>query len=75
MKILGYLCTYNSNFMKRNETKRNYDAPRSVPTDVAIEKALLVSTARLLLQVDETRNINAEVTGADQPGGEMYFEY
>ena len=75
MKILGYLCTANIIIMKRNETKRNYDAPRSVPTRVAIEKALLVSTARLLLQVDETRNINAEVTGADQPGGEMYFEY
>ena len=54
---------------------RNYDAPRSVPTDVAIEKALLVATARLRLQVDETRNMNAEVTGADEPGGEMYFEY
>ena len=74
MKFLSYLCIANIIFMKRNETKRNYDAPRSVPTDVAIEKALLVSTA-LRLQVDETQNVNAEVTGADQPGGEMYFEY
>ena len=75
MKFPSYLCNANNIFMKRNETKRNYDAPRSVPTDVAIEKALLVSTARLRLQVDETQNVNAEVTGADQPGGEMYFEY
>lgn len=61
--------------MKQNETKRTYMTPRSIPADVEIEKALLVATARLLMQVDETRNMNAETTGADEPGGEMYFEY
>ena len=61
--------------MKRNETKRIYTSPRSNPTDVVIEKALLVATARLILQVDESQNMNAKTTGADEPGGEMYFEY
>ena len=61
--------------MKRTEFGRTYDSPRSFPTEVTVEKALLVSTARLLLQVDEAQNVNAVTPGSDEPGGEMYFEY
>lgn len=61
--------------MNRNEMRRIYDVPRSVPTEVAFEKALLVTTTRLRMQVDEAQNVNAETPNADEPGGEMYFEY
>ena len=59
---------------RKNLTKHAYLAPRSNPTDVALEQALLVTTARLTMTVDETQNMNADPT-ADQPGGEMSFEY
>jgi hypothetical protein len=61
--------------MKRAQKKRIYITPSSNSTSVAIEKALLVTTTRLLLEVDETQNINAKTTGSDEPGGEMYFEF
>ena len=62
-------------FMKRAQKKRVYFAPVSISTAVTIEKALLVATARLLLEVDETQNMNARTTGSDEPGGSMYFEF
>ena len=62
-------------FMKRVQVKRNYIAPASNSTAVTIEKALLVATATLLLNVDETQNMNARSAGSDEPGGAMYFEF
>ena len=59
--------------MKRAQKKRVYFAPVSISTAVTIEKALLVATARLLLEVDETETVNTAAT--DAPGGEMYFEF
>ena len=59
--------------MKRHQAKRTYSSPRSVPTEVAFEQALLVTTARLLLEVDELEN--ATTPGSDEPGGGMYFEF
>jgi hypothetical protein len=55
--------------------KRTYRSPLSLPTEVAFEQALLVTTTRLTEYVDEAHNINAEIDGADEPGGEMYFEF
>ena len=60
--------------MKRAQKKRIYITPASVPTTVAIEKALLVTTTLLAPEVDETQNMNAETPGSDLPGGSMYFE-
>ena len=39
--------------------KRTYRSPLSLPTEVAFEQALLVTTARLLMEVDELENVNA----------------
>ena len=58
----------------RNQSKRVYSSPRSLPTEVEFEQALLVETARFLLQVDELENVNIaaeEITGEDI----MYFEF
>ena len=55
--------------------KRTYSSPLSSPTEVVFEQALLVTTTRLTEYVDEAHNINAEIDGADEPGGEMYFEF
>jgi len=60
---------------KLNLAKRTYRPPFSSPTEVLFERSLLVATARLLLEVDELENVNAETTGADEAGGEMYFEF
>ena len=59
----------------RNQMKRTYRSPLSLPTEVAFEQALLVTTTRLTMYVDEAHNINADIDGADEPGGEMYFEF
>lgn len=61
--------------MKRQYAKRIYCSPRSIPTEVAFEQALLVTTTRLLVQVDESENVNATTPGSDEPGGAMYFEF
>jgi hypothetical protein len=53
--------------------KRTYESPRVKPTEVAFEQALLVTTARLIMTVDETETVNTAET--DAPGGEMYFEF
>jgi hypothetical protein len=59
--------------------KRTYRSPQSLPTEVAFEQALLVSTARFLLNVDETVNMNIMEDGAtlapDGEGGDLYFEF
>ena len=59
----------------RNQMKRTYRSPLSFPTEVAFEQALLVTTTRLLVEVDESENVNATIEGADEPGGDMYFEF
>ena len=63
--------------MKRHhhQAKRTYRSPLSKETVVAFEQALLVTTARLLMEVDELENVNATAPGSDEPGGEMYFEF
>ena len=61
--------------MKRHQAKRTYSSPRSVPTEVAFEQALLVTTTRLLVEVDESENVNATTPGSDEPGGAMYLEF
>ena len=55
--------------------KRTYSSPQVKPTEVAFEQALLVTTGRLLLELDEADNVNARIDDADEPGGEMYFEF
>ena len=62
-----------------SDQKRVYRAPSLHPTEVAFERALLVATARLVLDVDEAQNMNIKDGSAtiapDEPGGEMYFEF
>lgn len=58
---------------KRKQPKRNYGSPQSWPTEVAFEQALLVATNRLLMEVDESENVNE--TAGDAPEGDMYFEF
>ena len=58
----------------RYQVKQVYHAPLSRTAEVEFEQALLVTTARFLLQVDELENVNIaaeEVTGEDI----MYFEF
>ena len=59
---------------KLNNPKRAYVAPAFQPTELAFERALLVATARLLLEVDESENMNIP-DGSDEPDGDMYFEF
>ena len=59
--------------MERNEKNRTYQAPKSTPAKLEFERARLVATARLLMNVDETETVNTAET--DAPGGEMYFEF
>ena len=61
----------------RNQMKRTYRSPLSSPTEVAFEQALLVATARFLLDVDESENMNIKKQGQIAPdgeGGALYFE-
>jgi hypothetical protein len=58
-----------------NQMKLTYSSPQVKPTEVAFEQALLVTTTRLLMYVDEAENVNAGIDDADEPGGEMYFEF
>lgn len=53
--------------------KRTYSSPLSLLTEVAFEQALLVATARLTMQVDESENVN--ITTGDGPTSETYFEF
>jgi len=55
--------------------KRTYSSPLSSPTEVAFEQALLVTTARLLMEVDELENVNASDPLDGEAGSEMYFEF
>ena len=63
------------NMKIRNNQKRNYVSPVSMPAEVVFEKALLVATVRLMPDVDEAENVNAGIEGADEPGGAMYFDF
>jgi hypothetical protein len=54
--------------------KRVYNSPLAKPTEVEFEQSLLVATARLLIDVEESQNMNA-TAGSDEPEGEMYFEF
>ena len=58
----------------RNEMKRTYSTPLSYPTEVLFEQALLVTTTRITMTVDELENVNDDPTD-DQAGGDMYFEF
>ena len=53
--------------------KRTYSSPLSSQTEVSFEQALLVTTTRLTMYVDETENVNIEA--GDGPTSEMYFEF
>ena len=53
--------------------KRTYSSPLVQPTELLLEQALLVTTARLLFEVDEAENVNIEA--GDEPTGDMYFEF
>ena len=55
--------------------KRTYSSPRVQPTEVLFEQALLVTTTRLLMYVDEAENVNADDALDGEPGSEMYFEF
>ena len=59
----------------RNQMKRTYSSPLSFPTEVAFELALLVATARLLMEVDEIENVNADDPLDGESGSDMYFEF
>ena len=59
----------------QNQMKRTYSSPLSLPTDVVFERDLLVATARLLMEVDEAENVNADDSLDGEPGSDMYFEF
>ena len=59
----------------RNQMKRSYSSPQSFPAEVLFEHALLVTTTRLLMEVDETENVNADDALDGEPDSEMYFEF
>ena len=62
----------------RYSKKRVYGSPQSWPTEVEFEQALLVETARFLLQVDELENVNIqgeEIIDSSTGQDIMYFEF
>ena len=59
----------------RKQGKGNYSAPWARLTDVAFEHALLVTTTRLMMTVDELENVNAEDPLDQEVGSDMYFEF
>ena len=59
----------------QKQGKRFYSAPWARPTDVAFEQALLVTTTRLMMTVDELENVNAEDPLDQEVGSDMYFEF
>lgn len=59
----------------RRQGKGFYSAPWARLTDVAFEHALLVTTTRLMMTVDELENVNAEDPLDQEVGSEMYFEF
>ena len=58
----------------RNQMKRTYISPVVQPTEVLFEQALLVTTTRITMTVDELENVNDDPAD-DQAGGDMYFEF
>ena len=62
----------------RYSKKRVYCSPQLRLAEVEFEQALLVTTARFLLQVDELENVNIQGEQViDSSTGEdiMYFEF
>lgn len=59
----------------QKQGKRFYSAPWARPTVVAFEQALLVTTTRLMMTVDELENVNAEDPLDQEVGSDMYFEF
>ena len=59
----------------RKQGKGIYSAPWTRPTDVAFEQALLVTTTRLMMTVDELENVNADDPLDQEVGSDMYFEF
>ena len=59
----------------RKQGKGIYSAPWAHPSDVAFEHALLVTTTRLMMTVDELENVNADDPLDQEVGSDMYFEF
>ena len=59
----------------QKQGKGIYSAPWACLTDVAFEQALLVTTTRLTMTVDELENVNAEDPLDQEVGSDMYFEF
>jgi hypothetical protein len=59
----------------QKQGKRFYSAPWARPTVVAFEQALLVTTTRLTMTVDELENVNADDPLDQKVGSDMYFEF
>ena len=59
----------------QKQGKRFYSAPWARPTVVAFEQALLVTTTRLTMTVDELENVNADDPLDQEVGSDMYFEF
>ena len=59
----------------RKQGKGIYSAPWARPTVVAFEQALLVTTTRLMMTVDELENVNADDPLDQEVGSDMYFEF
>ena len=59
----------------QKQGKRFYSAPWARPTVVAFEQALLVTTTRLMMTVDELENVNADDPLDQEVGSDMYFEF
>ena len=59
----------------QKQGKGIYSAPWACLTDVTFEQALLVTTTRLTMTVDELENVNAEDPLDQEVGSDMYFEF
>ena len=59
----------------RKQGKGIYSAPWARPTEVVFEQALLVTTTRLMMTVDELENVNADDPLDQEVGSDMYFEF
>ena len=59
---------------RRNKKTRKYQAPSVKVTQMALESNFC-ATLRFNAQVDELRNINAEVAADDPDAEPLYFEF
>ena len=61
---------------RKNQPKRLYQAPALIPTEIALEQAFLVGSARLLLMVDELEVMNSlEELDQMNASSDFYFEF